>query len=153
VFWWLFQPFWAQASYSVPYSFFTDSRTPWANYQPVARPLPKHRTTQTQNKHIHTQNIHALSGIRTHDLRARTSEDSSCLRLGGYWDRHSHKYTLPKIDGNSWITLYTPFGRHKNKVFFYLLCYVTEEVANTLNGQILLSSKRKPQIQSTKKPM
>jgi hypothetical protein len=46
---------------------FTDRRAPWTNDQLVARPLPKHRTTQTQNKHIHTLNIHALSGIRTHD--------------------------------------------------------------------------------------
>jgi hypothetical protein len=30
--------------------FFTDGRTPWTSDQPVARPLPKHRTTQTQNK-------------------------------------------------------------------------------------------------------
>jgi hypothetical protein len=30
-------------------------------------PLPEHRTTQTQNKRIHIPNIHAVSGIRTHD--------------------------------------------------------------------------------------
>jgi hypothetical protein len=28
-------------------------RTPWTGDQPVARPLPTHRTTQTQNKHKH----------------------------------------------------------------------------------------------------
>jgi hypothetical protein len=50
--------------------FFTDGRTPWTSYQPVARRLRKHRTTQTQNKGIHTPDIHALSGIRTHDLPA-----------------------------------------------------------------------------------
>jgi hypothetical protein len=33
-----------------------------------------------QNKRIHTPNIHALSGIRTHDPSVRASEDSSCLR-------------------------------------------------------------------------
>jgi hypothetical protein len=33
---------------------FTDGRTPWASDQLVTRPVPKHRTTQTQNKHIHT---------------------------------------------------------------------------------------------------
>jgi hypothetical protein len=27
--------------------------TPWAGDQPVARPLPTHRTTQTQNKRTH----------------------------------------------------------------------------------------------------
>jgi hypothetical protein len=72
---------------------FTFGRTPWTSDQPVARPLPKHRTTQTQNKsihthtHTHTPNIHNLSGIRTHDHSVRASEDSSCLRLLGYSDR------------------------------------------------------------------
>jgi hypothetical protein len=32
---------------------FTDGRTPWTSDQLVARPLPKHRTTQTQNKHTY----------------------------------------------------------------------------------------------------
>jgi hypothetical protein len=36
-------------------------RISWTGDQLVARPLPTHRTTQT-----HTD-IHALSGIRTHD--------------------------------------------------------------------------------------
>jgi hypothetical protein len=29
-------------------------RTPWAGDQPVARPLPTHRTAQTQNKRTQT---------------------------------------------------------------------------------------------------
>jgi hypothetical protein len=33
--------------------FYTDGRTPWTSDQPVTRPLPTHRTTQTQNKHTH----------------------------------------------------------------------------------------------------
>jgi ribosomal protein L15 len=37
--------------------------TPWTSDQPIARPLPKHGTRQTQNKRIHTLNIHALSGF------------------------------------------------------------------------------------------
>jgi hypothetical protein len=45
------------------------------------------RTTQTQNKGIHTPNIHALSGIRTHDPSVRASGDSSCLNPAGYCDR------------------------------------------------------------------
>jgi hypothetical protein len=45
------------------------------------------RTTQTQNKRIHTPNIPALSGIRTHDPSVWDSEDSSCLRQRGYCDR------------------------------------------------------------------
>jgi hypothetical protein len=59
--------------------------------QLIARPLPKHRTAQTQNKHIYTPNIHALSGIRTHDHSAQASEDSSCFRSLGYRDRPTEK--------------------------------------------------------------
>jgi hypothetical protein len=59
--------------------FFTDGRTPWTSDQPVARPLPE------TGQHIHTPNIHALSGIRTHDPSVLASEDSTCLRpaVGG----------------------------------------------------------------------
>jgi hypothetical protein len=45
--------------------FYTDGRTPWMSDQTVAKPLPTHR----QHRHrisAHTD-IHALSGIRTHD--------------------------------------------------------------------------------------
>jgi hypothetical protein len=55
--------------------------------QLVARPLPKHRTTQTQNKHIHIPNIHALYVIRTHDPGFQASEASKRLRPLGYRDR------------------------------------------------------------------
>jgi hypothetical protein len=55
---------------------FIDGRILWTSDQPVARPLPKRRTTQTQNKHTHMPNIHALCGIRTHALSFRASEDS-----------------------------------------------------------------------------
>jgi hypothetical protein len=34
--------------------FNTDGRTRWTSDQPVSRPLPKHRPTQTQNKHTQT---------------------------------------------------------------------------------------------------
>jgi hypothetical protein len=33
---------------------YTVGRTPWTGDQPVARPLPTHRTTQAQNKRIET---------------------------------------------------------------------------------------------------
>jgi hypothetical protein len=61
--------------------------------QPVARPLPKHRTTQTQSKRIHTPNIHALIGIWTHDPSVRASEDRSKPR--GYCDQRW--YNLPSL--------------------------------------------------------
>jgi hypothetical protein len=65
----------------------TDGRAPWTSDQLVARPLPKHRTTQTQNKHRHIPNMHALCGILTHDHGFRAREDSTCLRPLGYRDR------------------------------------------------------------------
>jgi hypothetical protein len=34
--------------------FYADSRTPWTSDQPVARPLPTNRATQTQNKRTQT---------------------------------------------------------------------------------------------------
>jgi hypothetical protein len=33
---------------------YTVGRTPWTGDQPVAKPLPRHRTTQTQNKRTQT---------------------------------------------------------------------------------------------------
>jgi hypothetical protein len=66
------QPLWALAAFLFP-DLFTIGRTPWTCDQPVAKPLPKHRTAQTQNKHIYyTLNINAQGGIQTrnHGLRA-----------------------------------------------------------------------------------
>jgi hypothetical protein len=61
--------------------------------QSIARPLPKHRTTQTQSKRIHTPNINALSEIRIHDPSVRASEESSWLRPRGYCDRQHYSFT------------------------------------------------------------
>jgi hypothetical protein len=36
--------------------------------------------------------IHALTGIRTHDPSFLAGEDSSCLRPRGHCDRHSKYY-------------------------------------------------------------
>jgi hypothetical protein len=83
---WFFQPIQDPGLLLSPVIIFTDSRTPWTSDQPIARPLPKRRTTQTQNECIHTPNIHALSWIRTHHPSVRASEDSSCLRPRGNCD-------------------------------------------------------------------
>jgi hypothetical protein len=64
-----------------------EGRTLWRSDQLVARTLSKHGTTQTQNKHIHIPNIHALSEIRTHDPGFRASEDGTCLRPLGMFKR------------------------------------------------------------------
>jgi hypothetical protein len=63
----------------------TVGRTPWTDDQLLARPLPKHKTTQT----LH---IYFLRGIRTHCPGVRASEDSSCLRPLGYRDRPMQDY-------------------------------------------------------------
>jgi hypothetical protein len=83
----LYSPPWALAFAFQFHDLFTDGRTLWASDQFVARPLPKHRTAYTQNKHIHTPNIHALCGIRTHDPSFQASEDSTCPRPLGCRDR------------------------------------------------------------------
>jgi hypothetical protein len=86
------QPLWALASFQFPDQF-TIGRTLWTSDRPVARPLPKYRTTQTQNTHIYKPNIDALSGIRTIDHSVQASEDSSCVRPLGYRDRQLRDYT------------------------------------------------------------
>jgi hypothetical protein len=53
---------------------YTVGRTPWTEHQPVARPLPSHRETQTEQTQT---NIHALSGIRTHEPSVRAGEGHS----------------------------------------------------------------------------
>jgi hypothetical protein len=81
--------------------FYTDGRTPWTSDQPVARPLPTHRTTQTQNKRSH--DIHALNGIRNHDPSVGEIENSSCVRPRGHCDLikgvyvYIHKYKHPCV--------------------------------------------------------
>jgi hypothetical protein len=47
----------------------------------------QHKHGINVHTHTNTQNIHALSGIRTHDHSVRASEDSSCLRPLGCRDR------------------------------------------------------------------
>jgi hypothetical protein len=73
------------AAFSVSYSCTQSIGLPWTEDQPVVRPLPTRRPTQTQNERTH---IHGLSGIRTHDPSVRANEDSSCLRSRGHCDRH-----------------------------------------------------------------
>jgi hypothetical protein len=92
------QPLWTLAAFQFS-DLFTIGRTPWTSDQLIARPLPKHRREQTQNKHIrvYTPNIHALSGIRTYDHSVRASENSSCLRPIGYRDRPIHTIYFRKI--------------------------------------------------------
>jgi hypothetical protein len=52
--------------------------------QPIARSLPTQDNTNTEKMQT---DIHALSGIRTHDPSAQASKDSSCLGLHGHCDK------------------------------------------------------------------
>jgi hypothetical protein len=102
LFQWFFQPTQGPGLLFSSLSFYTDGRTPWMSYQLVARPLPKHRTTQTKNKHIHIPNIHALSGIRTNDPRV---ENSSCSRQCGYCDRYEYPHYVTNCSRlTTWIS-------------------------------------------------
>jgi hypothetical protein len=62
----------------------TSGRTPWTGDQPIARPLPAHRATQTQNKR--TQTSMPWVGFEP-TICVRASEDSSCLKPRGHCDR------------------------------------------------------------------
>jgi hypothetical protein len=74
----------------------TVGRTAWTVNYAVARTLPPHRTTQTQNDRIHTPNIHALSGIRTQDPIVRAGEDKLCLSPRVHRDRLARLRGHPK---------------------------------------------------------
>jgi hypothetical protein len=99
--------------FSVSWSFYTVGRTPWTGDQPVARPLPTHRTTQTQN--ICT-GIEASSGIRTHDPSVRVGEDGSCPRQRGHCDRlENHiQYISTLRENNYEICNVTAGGTYSN---------------------------------------
>jgi hypothetical protein len=65
----------------------TVGRIPWTGDQLVARHLPTQNNTNRINA-----DMHALSGIRTHDPSVVVSKDSSCLRLRGQCDRQIGNY-------------------------------------------------------------
>jgi hypothetical protein len=76
---------WAPASSSVPWSFLHtryDSLDEWS----AGRKTATYTQDNTNRINAHT-NFHALSGIRTHNLSVRVSEDSSYLRPRGHCDR------------------------------------------------------------------
>jgi hypothetical protein len=65
---------------------YTVGRTPWTGDQPVARPLPTYRTTQTQNKRT---DIHAFSGENP-----GSQCSSERLRRRGHSDRLWYCYGI-----------------------------------------------------------
>jgi hypothetical protein len=65
--------------------------------------------TQKIIKHrinAHKTDMHALSGIRTHDPSVRASEDSSCIRQRGHCDRLASERakTVHALDSAATVT-------------------------------------------------
>jgi hypothetical protein len=73
---------WTLGAFSVYWSFYAVGGTPCTGDQPVARPLPAHRTTQTQ---IKRKQISMPQVGFEPSVWAR--ENSSCLRPRGHCDR------------------------------------------------------------------
>jgi hypothetical protein len=102
---------------------FTDGRIPWTGDELVARPLPKHRTTQTQNKRTQLPNIHALCGIRTQDTGFQASEDSICLTTArlpwpAEWPQH-HIIIYSTCIMCSNVLLNPPSGLHRPTMYTF----------------------------------
>jgi hypothetical protein len=80
--------------------------TLWTGYQPVERPLPKHRTTQNKRKQTSMPRV----GFEPSDLSVREGEDGSCLCPRGHCDlkekpKYSKKKTFPSatlLTTNPW---------------------------------------------------
>jgi hypothetical protein len=53
-----------------------------------------HRKVASYTQNNTDTDIHASSGIRTHDPSVRAGEDSSCLRPRGHCDRHNISYWM-----------------------------------------------------------
>jgi hypothetical protein len=109
------QPFvgpWPFFSFLILY---TIGRTPWRGDQPIARPLPIHRTTQTQNKRTQTsifwvgfkptapaferaKRVHALDraatmiGVKRYN-RYKMSDDAVTV-----WEKTFRKHCLSRFD-------------------------------------------------------
>jgi hypothetical protein len=73
------QPLWILAAFFQFLNLYTVGRTPWMGDEPVARPLPTHRTAQTQTS------MRRVGFEPTNPLFEWAK--SSCLRPRGHCDR------------------------------------------------------------------
>jgi hypothetical protein len=102
-------------------SFYTVGKTPWTEDQPVSRPLPAHRTAQTQNKR--TQTSMPKVGFEPTISVFLAPEDSSCLRRRGHCDGQKWMYTFTiLVLGTGWrlVVRFTPrllYPRGKNSQY------------------------------------
>ena len=85
---------WARASSFA--RFLDNTQTHHTRWDPSGRVIsPSHRPLPENKQHSQQTNIHALSGIRTHNLSRRAAADLR-LRPRGHSDRHFSKY-LPAM--------------------------------------------------------
>jgi hypothetical protein len=94
---WLYSPLLCLGPFFSFFVLYTVGRTPWAEDEPVARPLPN--TEHKHRKRVHNIDIHAVCGIRTHDPSVRVSERNSCHCDGRYEAK-----TLPIIKSHDMKT-------------------------------------------------
>jgi hypothetical protein len=91
---------------------YTDGRTPWTGDQPVARPLPTHRTTQTQTSipwvgfeptipaFEREKTAHALDRAATvlgHYISSGSNENTWNESCGAQWGRHFISADFPEV--------------------------------------------------------
>jgi hypothetical protein len=112
---WLYSPLLDLGRFFSFLILYTVGRTPWTGDQPVARPLPTHRTTQTQNKGTQTS-MHWLGFEHT----IPAFEDSSCLSRRGHCDRHLQDYTA-SLSKNSSLNIFRRKKLKSHKVFLLRL--------------------------------
>jgi hypothetical protein len=77
---------WALTTFSVSWSY-TQSVGLLGREISLSQDLYLHTEQHEHRINVHNTDIHALSGIRTHDPRVQASEDSSYLRPRGHCDR------------------------------------------------------------------
>jgi hypothetical protein len=89
---------------------YTVGRTLWTGDQPFAKPLPTRRTIHTEQTHT---DIHASSGIRTHDSSVQVGEDSLCLRPRVHRDLHWAYYLKCELVGRGLYFLVAWMQQHR----------------------------------------
>jgi hypothetical protein len=90
---WLYSPYgpWPLFQFS---DLYTIGRTPCTGISPWQ---VRYLHTEQQEHRINHTDIHALIGIRTHDLSVRAREDGSCLRPRDRCDRPDIKMVVLKL--------------------------------------------------------
>jgi hypothetical protein len=95
---------------------FTDNRTPWASDQLVVRPLPKYRTTQTQNKHIHQTSLPSVGFEPTIPASERAR-------------------TVHALDRSATVTGNNNNNNNNNSIQFFIIYVPSEQLQGQLQTQ------------------